>query len=87
MRITCCIFLCFLGACLVGCKAGAPQNFDQAMILIDKIQTVAEKHNLSWSGDLDWNGRGELYWGTQAGLDTGISMKVHLQGNTAKQGD
>jgi len=81
-RLCVCFALLVCPACLMGCKAGQPKSFDEAMVLIDKVQTIAEKHNLSWSGDLDWNGRAEVYWGTQAGLDSGVAVKIHLQGNT-----
>lgn len=68
--------ICVLG----GCKA-APQNFDQAIELVGKVQEVAKEQGWSWSADLAANGDPAVYQAIRFGVDTGVTVKVHVQAN------
>lgn len=72
------------GVCLslsTGCQNLGPKNFDEAMTFIDKIQKIAQEQGVSWKASVISTGSPEVYEKASVGIDTGIRVEVHLQGN------
>lgn len=75
-----CVLL--MGTCLMGgCQTSGPKSFDDAMILIDKAREIAKEQGVSWKASVISTGSPELYEKAAFGLDTGIRVEIHFQGN------
>lgn len=80
--VTTCSCLLLAGSCLVGgCQGAGPKNFDEAMALVGEMQKVAEAQGAAWSADIDWGGRISVDQDISFGLNTGLKVKFHMQGN------
>lgn len=64
-----------------GCQSAGATSFNEKLVLIDKVQELAEKNGVSWSADIYSNGDPSLFARTDFGIDTKVQLVVHVQGN------
>ena len=73
---------CLTGG-LYGCKA-EDADVARAQSVVTMIQEVAEKNGAAWSADVEFDGSApELRAGYSFGINTGLRVKAHIQGNAA----
>ena len=78
--------LLLLGGCLLtGCAAAGPKDFDEAMVYVDKMREIAKEQGLSWYADVGWTGSPEVYERVAFGLNTGVTLTFHVQGNAKNE--
>ncbi|UCC32312.1 MAG: hypothetical protein JSU86_08520 [Phycisphaerales bacterium] len=69
---------------LASCETAGPKNFDEAMIVVEKAREVAQEQGVAWHADLTFDGSPNFYESAAVGLNTGITVRVHFQGNAAR---
>ena len=79
-RLLCACFCLLLAG---GCATSGPQNFEDTMQLLDRVDQVAKENGVAYGATLRWNGRPSLGQKTDFYLDSGLSVEIHLQGNAA----
>ena len=68
---------------LVGCQSD-DADVARAQSVVTMIQEVAEKNGAAWSADVEFDGSApELRAGYSFGVNTGLRVKAHIQGNAA----
>jgi len=71
------LLLPFLG----GCESAGPQDFDDVVLIVDKVRVIAQEQGVSWAVTADFTGDFYVYETFKMGLDSGIRVRAHFQGN------
>lgn len=86
MKTCSCALLCVLGlcsilGCLTGCQSAGPQDFDDALLLVDRARAVAQEQGVAWTASIRSSGSPEVYERASFGIDSGIVLDLKFQGN------
>lgn len=74
------LLVCPIGCLQIGCAA-APKNMNEALMLIDRAAGIARTQGVSYKASLTWDGTASGFYTQRAGLDSGMAMEIHFQGN------
>lgn len=75
--IVACLVSVLMGGCLVGCAKD--RTFDQQMTMIREAVKIAEDSGVMVEVDLEHDGRIGGYYDQNAGIDTGVRLKVRFR--------
>lgn len=73
--------LLLVGSGCAMASAAAPKTFEDTLKGLDMAAEVAAKHGASWYADLAFDGSPEVYERTAFGLNSGLTARIHIQGN------
>ena len=77
------LMLCVGLLAVCGCQAAGPKSLDDLMKVVQEVEKIAERQGTAWSVDAEWTGDASAGEQVRFYLDTGLAVKVHVQGNAA----